>query len=673
MTGAFVVATAGHVDHGKSTLVRALTGTEPDRWDEERRRGLTIDLGFAWTTLPSGREVSFVDVPGHERFLGNMLAGVGPAPIVLFVVAADEGWMPQSDDHRDAIAALGIRRGLLVVTRADLAPEAVPQVIGRARTELAATGLADAPAVAVSGVTGEGLDTLRRGLDAVLAAAPSPEPPARVRLWIDRAFTISGAGAVVTGTLGAGTLRTEDALVVVGERGAQDVTVRGLQSHDAAADVLTPVTRAAVNLRGIAAESLSRGDVLLTPGAWTLTDTVDVRRLTGEPLDAAPQELTVHVGTAAIPARVRPLGDRHARLTLPRALPLTLGDRMLLRSPGSRAVYAGVQVLDVDPPALTRRGDGRRRAETLTHMSPEGDVLTEVRRRGAVPVPVLTSLGLSVPTGGGALAGGTPAGAGVVGVARASAGSTGGAPAGDSADGAAPEGDLPAGVVRVRDLLVDGERLTAWAKALTEAVAAELAADPLSFGLTGKAAVDRLGLPELTGPGGDRQQAARATSALLSAIVREAGLVVEDGRIRSAAAVRSMGAAEPAIRTLEEEWGRTPFRAPEARELERLRLGARELAAAEKQGRLIRLGGLDARGGAGVRGGTAGQGDSIVLGPSAPAQAMRVLSGLTQPFTTSEARRALDTTRRTVIPLLEHLDARGWTRRLDAGHREVVR
>jgi selenocysteine-specific elongation factor len=228
-------------------------------------------------------------------------------------------------------------------------------------------------------------------------------------------------------------------------------------------------------------------------------------------------------------------------------------------------------------------------------------------------------------------------------------------------------------VRRVRDLLVDEERMAAWATVLSDAVGAELAADPLSPGLTGKAAVDRLSLPDLNGQGGDAQQAARATSALLSAIVREAELTVEAGRIRPPGAQRSMGAAEPAIRALEDGWKQSPFRAPEARDLQRLKLGARELAAAEAQGRLVRLGGQDARGGAGTRGGTAGQGDPIVLGPGAPAQAMRILAGLSQPFTTSEARQALDTTRRTVIPLLEHLDARGWTVRRDAGHREVAR
>ncbi|MBX7557860.1 50S ribosome-binding GTPase, partial [Streptomyces sp. tea 10] len=227
----YVVATAGHVDHGKSTLVRALTGIEPDRWDEEKQRGLTIDLGFAWTELPSGRHVAFVDVPGHERFLGNMLAGVGPAPVVCFVVAADEGWQVQSRDHRDAVAALGIEHGMIVVTKAERAPERVADVVARARAELVGTGLADAPAVAVSAREGTGLDEFRDTLDAVLSRVPAPDPDARIRLWIDRAFTISGAGTVITGTLTAGTLHTGDRLTLRGRAGEQEVTVRSVQSQ----------------------------------------------------------------------------------------------------------------------------------------------------------------------------------------------------------------------------------------------------------------------------------------------------------------------------------------------------------------------------------------------------------------------------------------------------------
>ena len=220
-----VIATAGHVDHGKSTLVRALTGMEPDRWAEERRRGMTIDLGFAWTTLPSGRRLAFVDVPGHERFVPNMLAGVGPVPVALFVVAADEGWMPQSTEHLAALHALDVRHGLLAVTRSDLADPA--KALARAGTELAATSLGQVDAVAVSGVTGAGLGALRAALDRLLGTLPEPEPDADVRLWIDRSFTVKGSGSVVTGTLAAGTIRAGDELVVA-STGAR-VRVRGLQ------------------------------------------------------------------------------------------------------------------------------------------------------------------------------------------------------------------------------------------------------------------------------------------------------------------------------------------------------------------------------------------------------------------------------------------------------------
>src|SRR3954447_14270531 len=219
-----VVATAGHVDHGKSTLVRALTGMEPDRWAAERRRGMTIDLGFAWTTLPTGRTVAFVDVPGHERFVPNMLAGVGPVPAALLVVAADEGWKPQSAEHLAALHALDVRHGLLVITRADLADPAA--ALRQARSELAATSMAGAAAVTVSAVTGEGLGDLRAALDRLVDGLPPADPDAPVRLWIDRAFTIKGAGTVVTGTPGAGRLRPGDELTL----GGTTVRVRGLQS-----------------------------------------------------------------------------------------------------------------------------------------------------------------------------------------------------------------------------------------------------------------------------------------------------------------------------------------------------------------------------------------------------------------------------------------------------------
>jgi selenocysteine-specific elongation factor len=185
-----VIATAGHVDHGKSTLVRALTGMEPDRWAEERRRGMTIDLGFAWAEL-AGDTVAFVDVPGHERFVSTMLAGVGPVPAVMFVVAADEGWMPQSTEHLDALSALGTRHGILVITRCDLLdPELA---LDEARRNLAASPMGELPSVCVSATTGVGLDELRAGLSDLAGRLPVPDPHTDVRLWVDRAFTIGAA------------------------------------------------------------------------------------------------------------------------------------------------------------------------------------------------------------------------------------------------------------------------------------------------------------------------------------------------------------------------------------------------------------------------------------------------------------------------------------------------
>jgi signal recognition particle receptor subunit beta len=211
-----VVATAGHVDHGKSTLVRALTGMEPDRWAEERRRGLTIDLGFAWLTLPGGERLSFVDVPGHERFVPNMLAGVGPVPAVLFVVAADGGWMPQSAEHLAAIDALGISRGVLAVSRADLADPG--PATRRAIGEIGRTSLGRLPSVAVSAVTGQGLPELRSALAELAAGLPAPDPAAPVRLWVDRVFSMTGSGTVVTGTLPAGTVRAGGELLLTVDR-----------------------------------------------------------------------------------------------------------------------------------------------------------------------------------------------------------------------------------------------------------------------------------------------------------------------------------------------------------------------------------------------------------------------------------------------------------------------
>src|SRR6516162_7564416 len=256
-----VIATAGHVDHGKSTLVRALTGMEPDRWEAERRRGLSIDLGFAWLTLPSGEQLAFVDVPGHERFVPNMLAGVGPVPAVMFVVAADGGWMPQSAEHLAAVDALAVRHGLLVVTRADLADPG--PATRQALAEIAKTSLGAVQAVAVSPVTGAGMGELRAALARLAAALPGADPAAPVRLWIDRSFTIRGSGTVVTGTLPAGTVRNGQQLLLTPS--LLPVKVRAIQALGEPAEQVTGVARVALNLRGVPPDVPGRGMALVTP------------------------------------------------------------------------------------------------------------------------------------------------------------------------------------------------------------------------------------------------------------------------------------------------------------------------------------------------------------------------------------------------------------------------
>lgn len=623
-----VVATVGHVDHGKSALVRALTDMDPDRWAEEKRRGLTIDLGFVWTTLPSGTDLAFVDVPGHEKFLGNMLAGVGPAPVVIFVVAADEGWQEQSTDHRDAVRALDIRHGLIALTRADRADATRrAEVTAQVRHELAGTALADAPLVEVSAHTGEGIAQMRQVLDEVLAQVPAPDPQARVRVWIDRAFSVKGAGTVVTGTLSAGTLRVGDTLQLASPDGGRAVEVRGLHSENTAHQVLEPTSRVAVNLRGISADAIHRGHSLLSSGAWELVEQIDVRRTFGQDFYELPQNIVVHIGTAGLEARVRPLSADYARLSLAHPLPLQLLDRFVVRSPGGRHVSAGVQVIDVYPPELNRRGAARRRAEELELLvdgnpsdatstadaspsdattttaaassSPFTDPTAYVQRVGYVPVGKLQRAGFTVD------------------------------------DPAAP----PQGIIAFRQWWIAARQITRWKNQLLVALGKHAQDNPLAAGMPRKAAMDALDLQE---------------DALLGIAVAAAKVEQADGVLRLPGHKVDLGAAEASVAKLEAWLADDPFAAPEADELQELRLGAKQLAAAENAGRLLRLG------------------QGIVVLPGAPQEAKKRIAQLEQPFTLSAARKALSTTRRVAIPLLEYLDEQGITRRLDGGLRELT-
>jgi selenocysteine-specific elongation factor len=593
-----VIATAGHVDHGKSALVRALTGMEPDRWAEEIRRGMTIDLGFCWTSIAEGIDIAFVDVPGHERFVANMLAGVGPAPAVLFVVAADEGWREQSEEHLAAIDALGVRHGLLAVTRSDLASPRAAMTQAAAR--IARSSLGQVEAVAVSAVTGAGLGELRAALGRLAGSLPPPDTAADVRLWIDRSFTITGHGIVVTGTLTAGTICAgEELLVIPGER---LVRVRGLQALRESRTKVAAAARVAVNLRdrGSAHPGIGgvhRGSALVSPGRWLAASVTDVRLSGPDPGGSysLPAEMVLHIGTSGTSVRVRRLGRDTARLTLAAPLPLRIGDRAVLRhpgrNPGKQLIVAGVTVLDVLPPPLRRRGAARERAAELAGMTGNADAGAELRRRKLARRPDLAAMG--APASGRPVAG---------------------------------------------DWMADPGWWRELAGRLRDEVGRYAASQPLEPGLPAETARRRLGLP-------DRK--------LVEALVRPP-LVYEGGKIYASAEAPALPpAVRQAVERIAAGLRRDPFAAPDAVRLRELRLGPRQLAAAVRAGQLLRVS------------------QEVYLLPGADERAVRILAALPQPFTLSEARQALATTRRVAVPLLEMLDRLGRTERLDENLRRV--
>ena len=364
-----VVATAGHVDHGKSTLVKALTGTDPDRFEEERRRGLTIDLGFASAELPSGRRCAIVDVPGHIRFIRNMLAGVGAVDACVFVVAATEGWKPQSEEHLRILELLGIGSGLVVLTKVDLVDEELLEIAHLDVSDhLAGTFLAGAEIVAVDSVSGTGMAGFGEALDRLLARTPVAVDTGRPRLWVDRAFVAPGAGTVVTGTLSGGTVSVGDELAV--RPGRRRVRVRAIQSLYASQPGVGPGHRTALNLVGVNHGDVGRGHAVVQPDQWHLTGTVDasLRVLASLDHDVSRRGAYVaYLGAGEFSVRMRILGSESlrpgaqgsVRLHLPRRLPLLPGDRFVLRESGRAETVGGGEILDVDPrlPAALARPD----------------------------------------------------------------------------------------------------------------------------------------------------------------------------------------------------------------------------------------------------------------------------------------------------------------------------
>ena len=354
-----VVGTAGHVDHGKSSLVKAITGIDPDRLREEKVRGMTIDLGFAWLCLPSGKEISLVDVPGHQQFIENMLAGVGAIDAVILVVAADDGVMPQTREHLAIVDLLGISRGVVGVTKTDIVEEDLLEIAMEDVQEvLQHTGLRDCRLIPMSTVTGRGLQELVAELDHVLSGTPARQDRERPRLWVDRSFTVAGFGTVVTGTLIDGVLRLgqEIELQPRGLRGR----VRGLQTHKHPLEIARPGTRVAVNVAGLAVEEVRRGDVLTLPGLLLPTKRLDVRMRC---LPDAPDGIyngtlgQCFVGSACLEARVRLLdsdvlapGETGlAQLFLSEATTALPGDHFVLRRPAIMATVGGGFIIDPHP------------------------------------------------------------------------------------------------------------------------------------------------------------------------------------------------------------------------------------------------------------------------------------------------------------------------------------
>ncbi len=398
----FVIGTAGHVDHGKSALVEALTGTNPDRLAEEQERGLTIELGFAWLTLPSGREVSVVDVPGHVRFVRHMLAGAGAIDLALFVVAADESVMPQTREHLEILDLLGVEHAVVALTKSDTVDgDWLDLVEEEVRALLEPTSLAEAPIVRVSSVTRDGLDELLATVDRALDAVPEPRDIGRPRLGIDRVFTMSGFGTVVTGTLLDGRLRVGESVEAV--PGGPTARIRGLQTHRTERDEAEPGTRVAVNLAGLATEELRRGQVLAPVGRMTPARTIDarVRVLDHRPLRHN-LRVAVHAGADEVQGRVRVLGPEGpvtggggldqipageqgwAQIVLTQPLAVVPGDLFVLRV--SDQTIAGGRVIEINPPRH-RRNDPATVERLIARAAgtPESHVLAALERLEPCP------------------------------------------------------------------------------------------------------------------------------------------------------------------------------------------------------------------------------------------------------------------------------------------------
>ena len=637
-----VIGTAGHVDHGKSVLVKALTGIDPDRLQEEKDRGMTIDLGFAWLTLPSGQEVSIVDVPGHEDFIKNMLAGVGGIELALLVVAADEGVMPQTREHLAILDLLGLASGVVAITKVDLIddPEWLELVQLEVEELLERTTLAGAPIFPVSALTGEGLPELVDALDGALSNLPPVLPSGRPRLPVDRVFTLAGFGTVVTGTLIAGSLSVGDEVEVVPP--LLRARIRGLQTHKKPLERALPGSRVAINLAGVDTRQLQRGDVVTTPGWLQPTRLIDVEmRL----LEDAPQPLahndpvSLFVGAAQTPSRVRVLGQKaiepgstgYAQLRLSHPVALAARDRFIIRQPSPAVTIGGGQVLDPHPRRRHRRfrTEVMKRLRTLAEGTPAEVLLQQLRRLEPLPAQELIqecqfedrvaveALGTLI-TKGEIL---TPG----------------------------EEVRSPEWLMHSRRMLISREGWERLRDELTSLLADHHRAHPLRRGMPRGACRSQI-------QGRWRHVSDRAFHGLVAQAVRE-GVVVDEGAFLRLAGHEITFTAQQkvALESLLAQFAALTYSPPSVAQCQS-QVGEEALNALLDQGRLIRVS------------------EDVLFTPEAYQKMEDQVRAFIQregSITVAQARDLFGSSRRYLLALLEHLDAQGVTRRV--GDKRLLR
>ena len=619
-----VIGTAGHVDHGKSTLVEALTGVHPDRLKEEREREMTIDLGFGWLTLPGGESIGIVDVPGHIDFIENMLAGVGSLDAALFVVAADEGVMPQTREHLAILDLLQVPAGVVALTKIDLVdPDWIELVAGEVSEALRGTVLADAPIVPVSARRGDGLADLLRSLESTLTQRPARPDRGRPRLAVDRVFSVAGFGTVVTGTLVDGSLAIGDEVEIL-PRGLKG-RVRGLQTHKAKVERAVPGSRVAINLSSVELSDVTRGDVVASPGWLRPTLLFDARyeHLSeqrgnwGRPLKHNAEVKLFH-GAAEIGAHVRLIDDdallpgRQAWLQFALAAPMTItkGDRFIVRLPSPSVTLGGGVVVDPQPGRRHRRfrSDVIARLETLAKGSPSELLLQALEAAGPIPVSELLKR-VNLPADA---AGQTLEQLETTGEVH----EVGGAPLSVVASRAGWNGTC--------------------ARLIAE-IGAYHKSNPLRSGMPREELKSRLRLNT------------KVFNAVLAQAASEGVLVETAASVRLPEfAVVFTPAQQKAVDALLARFKAQPWAAPSAKESESA-VGADALGALIDLGKLVRM-----------------SEDVLLLSETYQSAVMRVTDHLKthESITVAQARDMFDTSRKYALALMEFLDAKGITRRV---------